>query len=76
MKFKIRLITIVSLLVFSIFGCDENTVNENIEMQTISKSSELNNSIEVNRTTEYISEFLINAGVIKIEVVNSNSQIT
>ncbi|MDR9401687.1 MAG: hypothetical protein RI558_09740 [Psychroflexus sp.] len=76
MKFKISLIAIVSLLVFSISGCEENRINSKFEMQSISKSSELNNSIEVNRTTEYISEFLINAGVIKIEVVNSNSQST
>ena len=76
MKFKINLITIISILVLGVSGCEENRVDENIDMQTISKSSNLNNTVKVNRTTEYISEFLINAGVIKIEVVNSDSQIT
>jgi len=76
MKFKISLIAILSILVLCVSGCEENRVDENIDMQTISKSSNLNNSIKVNRTTEFISEFLINAGVIKIEVVNSDSLTT
>ena len=58
------------MLVLSISGCEEN-----VSEQNSSELLNLNDHVEVKQTTESISEHLINAGVIKIEVVNSNNKI-